>query len=239
MKNRAVFLDRDGTIVEERDYLARREELRFIPGSKEAIKRLRDAGFKIVVVTNQSGIARGYFTEQTIHDIHETIQQRLRPLGTRIDGFYYCPHHPSKGLARYRMKCNCRKPGPGMFLQAVRELGLDLNKSFLVGDSVEDIRAAQNLRIKPILVLTGYGRESRHYVPREVITVRRLADAAELILKVEKPSAEASAISVRTGRVTADLKTASTPRITKRKANAQKTLSRVKGRRKRSPRNRG
>jgi D-glycero-D-manno-heptose 1,7-bisphosphate phosphatase len=154
---RAVFLDRDGTINVEKDYLYKIEDFEFIPGAQEAIKKLKEAGFVVIVVSNQSGVARGYFDEDAVNQLHRHIQGELMDHSTSIDDFYFCPHHPDKGLGAYRLDCNCRKGKPGMLLQAALEHDLDLQHSFMVGDKLADIVAGERAGCKSILVLTGYG----------------------------------------------------------------------------------
>jgi len=157
---RAVFLDRDGTINVEKDYLCRPEEFTFIPGAPQAIRALKDAGFLVIVVSNQSGVARGYFGPAEVEALHAHMQSELAPFATAIDAFYYCPHHPLAGVAPYRVDCDCRKGRPGMLLQAAREYGIDLSRSFMIGDKAADIEAGQAAGCTSVLVLTGYGAET-------------------------------------------------------------------------------
>jgi len=154
---RAVFVDRDGTINVEKDYLHRSEDFEFIPGAPEAIRRLKDAGFLVVVVTNQSGVARGYYDERAVATLHAHIQERLATYGTRIDGFYLCPHHPTEGVGAYRIDCDCRKGSPGMLLRASREHDINLRLSYMVGDKMADIEAGIAAGCQSVLVRTGYG----------------------------------------------------------------------------------
>jgi len=156
-KNTAVFMDRDGTINEEVGYLSRIEELKLIPGAAEAIRLVNHEGMKTVVVTNQSGVARGFFTEEIVRIIHSSLDEMLRREGAFIDRFYYCPHHPTEGNEPYRRACDCRKPAPGMILQAARELDIDLTASYVVGDMLKDLDAGRSVGAKGILVRTGYG----------------------------------------------------------------------------------
>jgi D-glycero-D-manno-heptose 1,7-bisphosphate phosphatase len=137
--NRAVFLDRDGTINVEVGYLSDLSRLRLIPGAGAAIKRLNDAGLKVVLITNQSGVARGYFPESFVLDTHALLEKMLQEQGARLDGVYYCPHHPKAGTTRYTMTCDCRKPGTGLIDRAARDLTLDVKGSFMVGDKWSDI----------------------------------------------------------------------------------------------------
>lgn len=156
-RRRAVFLDRDGTINVEKDYLCRVEDFEFIPGAPEAIRALKDAGFLVIVVSNQSGVARGYFGVAEVERLHAHIQSELAAFGTAIDAFYYCPHHPLEGIGSFRVDCNCRKGRPGMLFQGASEYGIDLTRSFMVGDKDADIEAGQAAGCTSILVLTGYG----------------------------------------------------------------------------------
>ena len=153
----AVFLDRDGTINVEKNYLYRIEDFEFIPGAPEAIKRLKDAGFLIVVVTNQSGVARGYYSLEDVDRLHTHIQDELNRYDTSIDAFYVCPHHPTDGEGEYLLECDCRKGNPGMLLQAAEDMGVDLKHSWMVGDKAADIEAGGRAGCRSILVETGYG----------------------------------------------------------------------------------
>jgi len=160
MLNRAVFLDRDGTITEEVGYLNHIDELCFIDGAPAAIARLNKFKFNAVVVTNQAGVARGYFAESSVRRVHSAIEERLKVHNAHIDAFYYCPHHPTEGIGRYRVACHCRKPKPGMLERAARELQIDFNSSYVVGDKISDLAAGYAVGCRLILVRTGYGRES-------------------------------------------------------------------------------
>ncbi|MDH3998276.1 MAG: D-glycero-beta-D-manno-heptose 1,7-bisphosphate 7-phosphatase [Desulfuromonadales bacterium] len=181
---RAVFLDRDGTINLEKDYLYEIDDFDFIFGAEIAIKKLKDAGFLVVVVTNQSGIGRGYYTERDVLHLHRHIQLQLQKENTSIDAFYYCPHHPEKGIGDYRQDCQCRKGQPGMLLQAASEHGIDLESSFMVGDKRADIEAGQNAGCTPLLVLTGYGQQAaKDTALADVLKFDDLAKAAAAIIE--------------------------------------------------------
>ncbi|HWI41800.1 MAG TPA: D-glycero-beta-D-manno-heptose 1,7-bisphosphate 7-phosphatase [Verrucomicrobiae bacterium] len=175
----AVFLDRDGTINEEVSYLHRVQDFRFIPGAEGAVARLKRAGFAVVVVSNQSGIARGYFDEQAVHTLHAHMDGLLREAGTRIDAYYFCPHHEKDGT----VSCECRKPLPGMVTRAAAELGLALERSFMVGDKECDVQAALAAGCRPVLVRTGYGAAEAAKIPAGVPVVDSLVQAADLIIR--------------------------------------------------------
>jgi len=158
-KNAAVFLDRDGTINEEVGYLSRLEQIKLFPATFEAIRMINESGMKAVVVTNQSGVARGFFDEDFIDTVHNRINEMLREKDAFIDRFYYCPHHPTEGNDHYLQSCNCRKPKPGMLIKASEELDIDLSRSYMVGDAAKDIELAESVGAKGILVKTGYGKK--------------------------------------------------------------------------------
>jgi len=153
----AVFLDRDGTINREVNYLSSPQQLELLPGAIEGLRMLREAGFKLVVVTNQAGVARGYFGEEDVRRIHRRLEGLLSAGGAGVDAFYYCPHHPD-GKGDYRKVCPNRKPGTGMFERAAADLGLDLGNSFIVGDNVTDLIPGEQLGCRTVLVRTGYGQ---------------------------------------------------------------------------------
>jgi D,D-heptose 1,7-bisphosphate phosphatase len=140
---KAAFLDRDGVINVDRAYVSRWEDFEFVPGAVDAIRALKQTGFALVVVTNQSGIARGYYTEAQYQELTLAIKQALAEAGAAIDAVYHCPHHPAGAVAGLTMDCDCRKPAPGMIFRAARELNLSLPDSILVGDKPSDIQAAR------------------------------------------------------------------------------------------------
>jgi D-glycero-D-manno-heptose 1,7-bisphosphate phosphatase len=156
----AVFLDRDGTINEEAGYLDSLEKLCLIPGAADAIRLINESGMKAVVVTNQSGVARGLFTEAFVEEVHARLGEMLAEEGASLDGFYFCPHHPTAGRGSYLRSCDCRKPSPGLLLRAAEELSLDPDRSYMVGDTLNDIEAASRIGVRGILVRTGYGAEA-------------------------------------------------------------------------------
>jgi histidinol-phosphate phosphatase family protein len=148
----AVFLDRDGTLTEERVYAATPDEIVLLPGAGAAVSALNESAVAAVLITNQSGVGRGLFTLGDLHAQHERLEALLRAEGAHLDGIYFCPHHPDA-------KCRCRKPGPGLLESAARELGLDLARSFVIGDRADDTLLGERFTAGGLLVLTGYGRD--------------------------------------------------------------------------------
>jgi D-glycero-D-manno-heptose 1,7-bisphosphate phosphatase len=154
--NRAVFLDRDGTVTEEVGYLTSLDMLKLIRGAGAAIKRLNEAGYKVVLVTNQSGVARGYFPESLVDDAHSLLRRMLLEDGAQLDGIYYCPHHPTAGTTTYTIVCDCRKPETGLLDRAAKDLAIDLEQSFMVGDKWSDVELGRRAGMRSILVRTGF-----------------------------------------------------------------------------------
>lgn len=182
----AVFLDRDGTIIEESGYLDRLERLVFFPYSIDAIRVLNRAGFAVVVITNQAGIARGIVKPAFVHEAHQYIAARVEAGGATIDGFYFCPHYSSGTVQEFVRACDCRKPGPGMLVRAAADLNLDLSNSFSVGDRWHDVAAGAAVGARGVLVRTGLGRrEEAAPEPgtRPAVIVDDLAAAAAWILE--------------------------------------------------------
>jgi D-glycero-D-manno-heptose 1,7-bisphosphate phosphatase len=153
----AVFLDRDGTLIEEVGYLDRLDRIRLFPWSIEAVRLLNRAGFHVVLVSNQSGVARGFFSEAFVEETHRHLTGLLAGGDARIDRFYYCPHLPDAAVEAYRRTCDCRKPAPGLIRRAARELSIDLDRSWVVGDRRLDVELASRAGIRSILVRTGPG----------------------------------------------------------------------------------
>jgi D-glycero-D-manno-heptose 1,7-bisphosphate phosphatase len=149
---KAVFLDRDGTIIEDVGYLSDISQIRILPGATEAIRLLNNIGFKVIIVTNQAGVARGYFTESRANEINEKLRQLLADHGSIVDRIYYCPHHIEGIVEKYKIECNCRKPNPGMIEQAVKELDIDISNSFMIGDKSSDIEAGRRAGCKTIYI---------------------------------------------------------------------------------------
>jgi D-glycero-D-manno-heptose 1,7-bisphosphate phosphatase len=183
-----IFLDRDGTINEEIDFVTSPEDLHVLPGSAEAIRQARQLGLKVFVVTNQSAVARGLMTESQLDTVHRALTEELATFGATIDAIYYCPHHPELGVEPYRSDCDCRKPGTGMLMRAAREHNIDLQRSFVVGDRISDIQMGKSVGATTILVLTGYGTHEiehpRDGAPTADFVADDLADAVELIKQI-------------------------------------------------------
>jgi D-glycero-D-manno-heptose 1,7-bisphosphate phosphatase len=182
--NRAVFLDRDGTINIEKEYLYRTEDFEFIPGVPDAICRLNQAGYFVVVVTNQSGVARGYYTEEDVENLHRHIASELEKSGARVDAWLYCPHHPD-GRGSYALPCSCRKPLPGMLTEAARRYDLDLQNSVMIGDKYVDVAAGQAAGCRTILVRTGYGTEEEQLISSASTVYDSLSDAVESLISAD------------------------------------------------------
>lgn len=175
----AVFLDRDGTINVEKEYLYRIEDWEWIPGAIEAIRRINEMNHLVIVVTNQAGIARGYYDEAAVHKLHSQIDELLTVEGARIDAYYFCPHHPQFG--KDIIDCQCRKPAPGMLLAAQRDHDIDLSRSWMIGDKLLDIIAAQKAGVSPIMVMTGYGREEQSKLSQDIPCKSDLLGAIKII----------------------------------------------------------
>ena len=157
----AVFLDRDGVLNHEVGHISRVEQIQLLPGVPGAVRRLNQRGIPVVVGTNQSVIGRGLCSEEDVEQIHLALQELLSDGQANIDSFYYCPHHPTEGLGRYLLDCECRKPQPGMLVRAAADLGLDLSSSVIVGDSLSDMEAGWAAGCRTVLVATGHGVETK------------------------------------------------------------------------------
>ena len=186
-----VFLDRDGTVNEEVGYLHEPEKISLIPGAAQAIKKLNILGCLVVCISNQAGVARGYYSIDAVHEVHQKLEELLEEGGAHLDRIYFCPHHPTEGQYPYRINCECRKPGSGMLLKAAVELNIDLKRSYLIGDRLSDIQAAKNAGLKAILVLTGYGYKDleniinhQHIQPDSIC--QDIGAAVDWILKQDK-----------------------------------------------------
>jgi histidinol-phosphate phosphatase family protein len=180
---RAVFLDKDGTLIEDVPYNVDPDLIRLTPGAAEGLAALHAAGYRLVVISNQSGVARGYFPEEALAEVERRLGRLLAEFGVPLAGFYYCPHHPAGSVARYAVACPCRKPAPGMIVRAARDLGIDLTRSWLVGDVPEDVEAGRRAGCRTVLIDRGQkrgwesspGRRPDH-------AAADLAEAARLIL---------------------------------------------------------
>lgn len=174
--NRCVFLDRDGVINLERrvvsnpkGFMWSMNDLYLLPGSIFGVALLNEMGYKVIVVTNQSGVGRGLFTEQFVDDVHTKINKMMARGDATINDFYYCPHHPTEAKEKYKIECDCRKPKPGMIFSAAKKWNIDLKQSYFVGDSIRDIECGWNAGVKPILVLTGNGKKTLdHFSNKEL-----------------------------------------------------------------------
>ena len=158
MKRPALFMDRDGTISEEVGYVNHPSRFRLFPYTAEAVRLLNENGWLAIVVTNQAGVARGYFSEDIILQIHDRVRQELAHESARLDAIYYCAHHPSVGEPPYRLDCDCRKPKPGLIQRAAADFEIDLERSWMVGDRYGDVELARNAGLHAAFVLSGYGR---------------------------------------------------------------------------------
>ena len=184
-----VFLDRDGTLIEEVGYLSHLDRIALYPWSIESVKLLNRAGFKVVVVTNQAGVARGRFDEDFIDEAHRFLDQKFGDGGATIDKFYYCPHHPEASVEAYRCECDCRKPKAGMLWKAAQELQLELSHSFVIGDRLSDLRLGPAVGAKSVLVRTGYGETTARELTDDVevaYTAPELMTAVAWILRHSK-----------------------------------------------------
>lgn len=165
----AVFLDRDGTLIEEANYLKNLEDLKIIKGTPEAVKKLNKNGILAIMVTNQSGVARGYFDEDNVKFLNKSLNSLLKKDGAYLDGFYYCPHHIKGIIDEYAKECDCRKPKAGLIQQALQDFReIDLKKSYVIGDKLCDIELAKNAGCRGILVKTGYGSQLAEEVQNSI-----------------------------------------------------------------------
>lgn len=173
-KPQAVFLDRNGTINYDYGYVGKPEDFHLLEGVGEAIKIFNEMNIKVIVVSNQSGVARGFYTKEDVERVNEKMRKELSRFGAWIDGIYYCPHHPEDG-------CECRKPKSGLFKKAAEDFSLALNKCVVIGDKLSDIEVARNIGALPILVLTGHGEEERKKIKDEsILIVSSLLEAAKM-----------------------------------------------------------
>jgi D-glycero-D-manno-heptose 1,7-bisphosphate phosphatase len=194
MKKRAVFLDRDGTLNADVGYPSRYDQIDIYPESYEAVQKLNRAGLLAVVVTNQSAVGRGLLSEDGLNDIHDRLRASFAGRGARLDAVYFCPHYAQSADPRYGKECDCRKPNPGLALRAAAELGIELSRSYMIGDKAEDILFGRNIGAAPVLVLTGSGRESlaklRELGIEPAFVAESILAAADWILDREKRKAD-------------------------------------------------
>ena len=183
----AVFIDRDGCLTDEVGYVNHVSRIRLLPRTAPALRRLNEAGIPAVMVSNQAGIARGYFSEDVLHAVHAEMTRQLAAQGARLDGLYVCTHHPHEGAPPYRAVCDCRKPKPGLLQRAARELDLDLAASAMIGDRISDVAVGQVVGAAGVLVLTGYGRgewehQQHDWTVKPDHVAEDLLDAVEWVL---------------------------------------------------------
>jgi len=183
MKKRAIFLDRDGTINEDVGYPDNSGQIKIYPSSFEALAKINASGFLAVIITNQSGIGRGYLTEADLEEIHQKMKADFAGRGVYVDGIYFCPHYELSANPRYRKDCACRKPKPGLARRAAKDLGIDLAGSYFIGDKVEDVLFGLNIGARPVLVLTGFGVESEKKL--EEMNIRPAHIAPDLLAAVD------------------------------------------------------
>lgn len=185
--NKAIFLDRDGTMIEERGYICNLSQSEIFPFAAEAVRLMKENGFRVIGITNQSSIARGICTPRQVEGIHREITGTLAKSDAVIDGFYYCPYHVDGVVAEFKKKSDWRKPLPGMLLQGARDFNLDLSRSYMIGDDLIDIEAGKNAGCRTVLVLTGKGREMRETMVKrnirpDLLTENILSAIREIII---------------------------------------------------------
>jgi D-glycero-D-manno-heptose 1,7-bisphosphate phosphatase len=177
--HKAIFMDRDGTVSEEIGYMYDLSLYKPFPWAGPAIRKINESGMKAILVTNQSGVGRGFFPESQVHEVHQILRAELAQHEAKLDAIYFCPHHPETG-------CDCRKPRPGMLLRAQQELGIDLTQSYMIGDKYLDVQVAYAAGARAVLVMTGYGREEfekfRHLAQQPHFIAENLLEAVESIL---------------------------------------------------------
>lgn len=181
-KRKAAFIDRDGVINEERHYVHRIEDFALLPGVIEGLAQLRDAGYRLIVITNQAGIARGYYDQAAMDRLHDHLRELLATHGITLDAIYFCPHHPQGSVAALAIDCGCRKPAPGMLMQAARDLDLDLSASVLIGDKLSDILAGRNAGVsRTAIVKSGHAIDTDSQAQADFVAVDMLAAVRQLL----------------------------------------------------------
>jgi D-glycero-D-manno-heptose 1,7-bisphosphate phosphatase len=180
---KAIFLDKDGTLIEDIPYNCDASRIRLLPGAREGLRRLQATGYALIVVSNQPGVAHGFFSTEALDQVETTLRALLADVGVRLDGFYYCPHHPDGRLAGYATVCDCRKPSPGLLVQAASDYGVDLQISWMVGDILHDVEAGRRAGCRTILIDNGHETEWDPGVYRSPHAMAAdIASAADVIL---------------------------------------------------------
>ncbi len=189
LKKRAVFLDRDGTLVHLKlgEYTTSPKQLRLLPGAATAVRALNRIGYSVVIITNQGVIAKGKTTHKEVDYLHAILIDRLGKKGARVDAVYYCPHHPEGKIPKYAIRCRCRKPEIGMITKAMKDMSIDMKKSFLIGDTTGDILTGHRAGLTTILVKTGYGGQDKKHDVKPDFVVRNLTAAVRYIKKHAQP----------------------------------------------------
>ncbi len=185
---KVIFLDRDGTINIEKSYLHKSEDFEFEVKAIEGLKKFIELGYELIVVTNQSGIARGYYTEQDLIKLNDFMMDELKKYGIEILECFYCPHHPEKGIGEYKKDCDCRKPNPGMLEEAIKKYNIDRKNSFMIGDKKGDLEAGQKAGVTSILVKTGYGlktyekleKNKKYLVGENLLEISRMIEELKI-----------------------------------------------------------
>ena len=196
----AIFLDRDGTVTDEVGYINHASRARIYPYAPEAVRMLKSTGLPVIIVTNQSGVGRGYFTEEIVQQVHNMVEDVLSAVGTSVDAFYYCPHHPAAVVESYRQECRCRKPGTAMPEEAAKQFGIDLSRSYVVGDTYRDMKMGFAIGARTVMLMTGYGRGEYEYRRQEWslmpdLIAEDLMEAAKLILQELKIPANTGTVA--------------------------------------------
>ena len=189
----AVFLDRDGTIIVEKDFLGDPAGVELLPRAAEAIRLLNEQGYLAICVSNQSGVARGYYGEEAVRAVNDRLLAVLREQRASLDGIFYCPHHPHGTMPEYRVICDCRKPKTGMAKRAIEKFAIDLARSVMIGDRANDVQFGKNLGIPTVLVTTGYGLSEKERIEDERLpapdcVTRDLDEAVKWVLRKTAPA---------------------------------------------------
>lgn len=180
--SKAVFLDKDGTLIENEPYNVDPAKIRFYPDVRDSLKMLAGAGYLLVIVSNQPGVARGFFKEKALHKVESALRNALREMGVSLAGFYYCPHDPAGSVHEYSRQCDCRKPQPGLLVQAAQELDIELGKSWMIGDILHDVEAGARAGCRTVLIDRGNETEWQYNELRQpTLTVKDLREAAAVI----------------------------------------------------------